>query len=403
MPPSPDSLTTLLAERGGRLKVLALTGIRSEYDLLYPLLAALHAHPAFDVGVIVCGAHLTGLHHESVRQIEADGLRIAERIENLLHSSSRVGKVRSTGLLIAELGQTLAREAPDLLITLGDREEPVAGGLSGLYLGIPVVHLAGGDHIASRDGNPDESIRHAATKLSHIHLTMNEAHAARVRALGEEPWRVHAVGSGGVDRLRTEPCPDRATLCQRVGDGAAEEYLILIHHPLPDAGLRRDAEEAELCIEAALANGLHLFIGAPNSDPGHLEIQRVIDGYADHPQVTVYRHLERNFFLSLLRHALCLVGNSSLAFHEAPFLGLPAVNVGERQRDRMNAGNVQNVPAEPGALTEAIRRAAFDAAYRQTVRPGHTLYGDGHMAQRSLEILLNLPGKRTLLAKGMTV
>ncbi|MBF0180433.1 MAG: UDP-N-acetylglucosamine 2-epimerase (hydrolyzing) [Magnetococcales bacterium] len=403
MPASPGDLTTLLEERGGRLKVLALTGIRSEYDLLYPLLAVLHAHPAFDVGVIVCGAHLSGLHHESIRQIEADGLPIVERIENLLHSSSRVGKVRSTGLLIAELGQTLARETPDLLLTLGDREEPVAGGLAGLYLGIPVVHLAGGDHIASRDGNPDESIRHAATKLSHIHLTMNEAHAARVRALGEEPWRVHAVGSGGVDRLRTEPSPDRPGLCQRVGDGAAGDYLILIHHPLPDAGQRRDAEEATLCIEAGLACGMHLFIGAPNSDPGHVEIQRVIDAYATDPRVTVYRHLERRFFLALLRHARCLVGNSSLAFHEAPFLGLPAVNVGERQRDRMNAGNVQNVPPELRPLEEAIHRAAFDEAYRRTIRPGHTLYGDGFMAQRSLEILRNLPDKRTLLAKGMTV
>ncbi|MBF0126364.1 MAG: UDP-N-acetylglucosamine 2-epimerase (hydrolyzing) [Magnetococcales bacterium] len=394
---------TLLQERGGRVKVLALTGIRSEYDLLYPLLVALQDHPEFDLGIIVCGAHLSNLHHESVRQIEADGFAIVERIENLLHSSSRVGKVKSTGLLIAALAQTLARERPDLLLTLGDREEPLAGGVAGLYLGIPVVHLAGGDRIDSADGNPDEAIRHAATKLSHIHLTMNETHAARVRALGEEPWRVHPVGSGGVDRLRTGPVAHRELLAQRLGPGALGGFLVLIYHPLLDGQSGRGGEQVRLCLEVCLATGLHLFVGAPNSDPGHWEIQQAIDAYGHHPQVTIYRNLERGLFASLLRHALCLVGNSSLAFHEAPFLGLPAVNIGERQRNRMNAGNVQNVPLERAPLDEAIRRAAFDGGYRRTIQPGHTLYGDGFMAQRAVEILRNLPGKRQLLAKTMTV
>ncbi|MEO5332548.1 MAG: UDP-N-acetylglucosamine 2-epimerase [Magnetococcus sp. YQC-5] len=392
-------MNTLLQERGGCIKVLALTGIRSEYDLLYPLVSALQADPAFELGVIACGAHLTHLHCESVRQIEADGFVIVERIENLIHSSSRVGKVKSTGLLIEALGQTLGREQPDLLLTLGDREEPLAGGLAGLYLGIPVVHLAGGDNTWPVDGDPDEPVRHAATKLSHVHLTMNEAHAERVRALGEEPWRVFAVGSGGVDRLRTEPVVSREVLCQRVGAGASREYVILIYHSLLDEQFRQGGEHVRLCLEACIASGLHVFVGAPNSDPGSWEIQQVIDEYAAHAQVTIYRNLERIFFSALLRYARCLVGNSSLAFHEAPFLGLPAVNIGERQRGRLNAGNVLCVPLERDTVETAIRRSALDQEYRQTIQPGNTLYGDGFMARRSVEILKNLPGKRKLLAK----
>lgn len=393
---------SLFQESKWRIKVLALTGIRSEYDLLFPLLSALDTNPDFQLGVIVCGAHLTNLHQESVRQIEADGFEIVERIENLLHSSSRLGKVRSTGFLIAALGQTLAREQPDLLLTLGDREEPLAAGVAGIYQGIPVVHLAGGDHIASRNGNPDESIRHAATKLSHVHLTMNAAHAERVLALGEEPWRVHVVGSGGVDRLRTETVYSQNELNLKVGAGANGEFLILIYHPLLDQNIHQGGEQMRLCLEACLATGLHLFVGAPNSDPGHWEIQQVIDQYSNHPKVTIYCNLDRKAFSSLLRHARCLVGNSSLAFHEAPFLGLPAINIGERQRERLNAGNVQNVPLDPIAIEAAIKKAAFDTNYRQTIQPGNTLYGDGFMAQRVIEIFKELPGKRKLLAKRMT-
>ncbi|MBF0462084.1 MAG: UDP-N-acetylglucosamine 2-epimerase (hydrolyzing) [Magnetococcales bacterium] len=390
----------LLQECGGQIKVVALTGIRSEYDLLFPLLRALSADAAFDLGVIVCGAHLTDLHHYSVRQIEADGLRIVERLETLLHSSSRLGKVKSSGLLLTALGQTLARERPDLLLVLGDREEVVVGSLAGLYLGIPVVHLAGGDSL--HGGCPDEWVRHAATKMSHLHLVMAAAHAQRVVQMGEEPWRVHVVGSGGVDRLRQEPLLTRETLAATLGPQVLSAYAVLIFHPLMDAQCQQGGEQVAICLEGTLRAGLPLFVGAPNSDPGYQEVAKVVEAYAQRAEVTLYRHLPRSAFVALLHHARCLVGNSSLAFHEAPFLGLPAVNVGDRQRGRLASQAIQSVPLDIQAIQQAVHRAAFAADYRATVQPGDTLYGDGYMAERTVALFKNLPNKETLLAKRMT-
>lgn len=389
-----------LLAAGGRIKLLALTGIRSEYDLLFPLLQALDAEAVFDVGVVVCGAHLTDLHHYSVRQIEADGLRIVERLETLLHSSSRVGKVKSSGHLLTALGQTLEREQPDLLLLLGDREEVVVGSLAGLYMGIPVVHLAGGDSL--HGGCPDEWVRHATSKMSHFHLTMTEAHAQRLLRLGEEPWRVHVVGSGGVDRLRREPPVPLDLLAERLGAQVYSPYVVLLFHPLMDAQCQEGGAQVALCLEAILRTGLHIFVGAPNSDPGYLGVASVIRDYAQRVEVTLYHHLPRSTFIALLRHARCLVGNSSMAFHEAPFLGLPAVNIGDRQQGRLGDCTIQSVPLEDEAIYQAVRRAAFDLDYRATVQPGNTLYGDGYMAERSVALLKALPDKTRLLTKRMT-
>ena len=390
----------LLRDCGGCIKVLALTGIRSEYDLLYPLLHALMTDAAFALGVVVCGAHLTDLHNYSVRQIEADGLPIVERLETLLHSSSRVGKVKSTGILLTALAQTLEREQPDLLLLLGDREEVVVGSLAALYLGIPVVHLAGGDSL--HGGCPDEWVRHAATKMSHLHLAMAEAHAQRLLRLGEEPWRVHTVGSGGVDRLRQEPVIDLTTLAARLGKQVHADYGVFLFHSLMNAQCQQGGEQVAMALDGALGAGLPLFVGAPNSDPGYQEVAKVIETYGQRADITLYRHLPRATFVALLRHARCLIGNSSLAFHEAPFLGLPAVNIGDRQQGRLATHAIQSVPFEPIAIQQAVRKAAFDADYRATLRGGETLYGDGYMAERSVALFKNLPDKQTLLAKRMT-
>ncbi len=393
--------TTLLAACGGRVRVLAVTGIRSEYDLLYPLLRALHEDPAFDLGVVVCGAHPTPLHNHSIDQIRADGLPIVEVIDNLLYSDSRAAKAKSAGLLVQGLAQTLAREAPDLLLVLGDREEPIATALAGAYMGIPVVHLAGGDHTCPQGGNVDEEVRHATSKLAHVHLTMAEAHSERLRRMGEEPWRIHRVGSGGIDRLRQTPVLPRERLAALLGEDVLGDYLVVIHHSVSSRP-EQAAEEMRLILERCLAADLPVFVGAANSDPGSAGIASVIEEFTERPGIRPYRNLPREPFVSLLRHARCLLGNSSLGLHEAGYLGLPVINVGERQRGRLAGPQVQFVPAGAEAIDAALERALHDSAYREQLREADSLYGDGHMAERALAVLKGLPSRERLLAKTMT-
>ncbi|KQL47280.1 hypothetical protein AN963_16460 [Brevibacillus choshinensis] len=383
------------------MNILALSGIRSEYDLLYPLLKGIDNHPDFNLGVIVSGAHLSPLHDYSVRQIEKDQFRIVDRIENLLYADSFSSKAKSSSILMQSLVQTFVREQPDLLLILGDREEAIIGSLTASYMNIPVVHLAGGDNTNPEGGNVDEQIRHATTKLSHIHLTMMEEHSERIQKLGEETWRVFTVGSAGIDRLRTEPTLSVEEIAGQLGEGVTKDYIVLIYHPL-NSNVTQAVAELRICIEQCIQTGLDIFIGSPNSDPGSQDIVKVLHEYTHHPQVHLYKNLERNLFVNLLRNAKCLVGNSSLAVHEAPFLCLPSVNVGERQKGRISGKNVQFVPANEKEVWNALQKALYDHEYISELEKDQFIYGDGFMVEKSLQILSSLPPREKLLAKKIT-
>jgi len=384
-----------------KIKIVALTGIRSEYDLLFPLLEALEKDDAFDLGIIVSGAHLSPLHNYSVKQIEEDGFRVVDRIENLLYSDSLSSKAKSAAILLQGLTQSLAREEPDFLIVLGDREEAIVGALSAGFMNIPVMHFAGGDNTHPSGGNIDEQIRHAVTKMSHLHFTMTEEHSQRIYKLGEEPWRVHMVGNGGVDRIRMVDHLSNEELSARVGHTVPERYAVVIYHPL-NSNLISAGIEMEICIKALLEAGLHIFIGNPNSDPGYQSILKVIQAHSHNPKIHTYSNLDRVTFVNLLRKSSCLVGNSSLGIHEAPYLCLPVINVGERQRGRRAGRNVQFVNANYTEVKQAIYKAVYDEGYRKQLIEDKYLYGDGHMAQKTLEIIKRLPKKSELLAKKIT-
>ncbi|MFD0696245.1 UDP-N-acetylglucosamine 2-epimerase [Paenibacillus sp. GCM10027628] len=384
-----------------RIRVFFLTGIRSEYDLLYPVIYRMNQDPSFDVSVIVCGAHLTELHNNSYKQIENDGFRIVEKIESLLYSESELGKAKSAAILMQALTQTLAREMPDYLVVLGDREEVIVGSLVSTYLGIPVVHIAGGDHTLPVLGDVDEAVRHAATKLSHVHLTMAEAHSERITRMGEEPWRVFTVGNPGIDRLRMEQGASLDDLAEVLGPLVRSKYVILIHHPLSSA-IQESTEEIRSCLEICIQKNIPVFVGSPNSDPGFQRVRDVIHQFSANDNVIVYNNLPRNLFVSLLRNAHVLLGNSSLALHEAGYLGLPSINVGERQRGRLAGNNVQFISSDTDEIRAALDKAVFDENYRAGITKHSSVYGDGYMADRTLEIFKKLPGKQVLLAKKNT-
>lgn len=380
------------------IKILALTGIRSEYDLMFPLLQLLHKDDSFDLGIIVSGAHLSPLHNYSVNQIIGDQFKIVDRIENLLYTDSLSGKAKSSSILMQSLCQTLERERPNYLIVLGDREESVIGALVANYMNIAVIHIAGGDNTHPTTGNVDEQVRHATTKLSHIHLTMAEEHTQRVLKMGEEPWRVFTVGNGGIDRLRNEPSISKDELSASLGDCINQPYAVIIYHPL-NSDMSQAAKEVRLCIEQSLKQNLHVFIGSPNSDPGYQDIIKVIEEFRMHPKVTLYKNLNRDVFVNVLRNAACLIGNSSLGFHEAPYLSLPAINVGQRQRGRMHGANVQIVDANEVEIQEALKKALYDLEYKEQLTRDRYIYGDGHMAEKAIDIIRQLPSGERILAK----
>lgn len=375
-----------------------LTGIRSEYDILAPIIAAVDAQPDLDAGVIVTGAHLTGLHGRSVRQIEADGYRIAARIDSLLASDGLGGRVKGMALQLAGLTDLFARERPDFLVVMGDREEVMTGAVAAIYHHIPVVHVGGGDH--ADDGNVDNLVRHAVSKMAHLHMATTELSGQRLRQLGEEPWRIHVTGASGLDRIIATPDMARAELERALGvDWHGEPYAVLLYHPTITDFAEARAHMASIT-RVLEASGLNIAVMAPNSDPGNQAISLEIDALiARCPKAKAFTFLERKVFINMLRHARVMVGNSSAGILEAPSMGLPVVNIGIRQRGREHGDNVIFTDYDAGEIAAAIARATKDESFRALVGQRRTPYGDGKAGERIAEVLRSVELGRGLLDK----
>ncbi len=381
-----------------RRRILFTTGIRSDYDLLYPVMRAVDQEPRTAVNLVVTGAHLAGLYGHTVEQIEADGFQIVARIESLLNSDTAAGRVKSAAVQLQGLVDVCAQVRPAIVVAMADREEALTVAMAGAYMGIPVAHIGGGDF--AEDGNVDNAVRHAVTKLAHLHLVTTPRSAERVIRMGEEPWRVHVVGASGLDRLlATEEIP-RAELSKALQFDVTEGPLALVIQHSISTEIDDAGRQMRATLEAIVGLGLRALISYPNSDAGSQQIIAVIEEYAArHPSLRAYRNLPRAVFVNLLRIVDVLVGNSSCGVIEAPLLKLAVVNVGRRQVGREHADNILFVPHDVAQIQEAIRRALYDPGFRSQVRGCQNPYGDGHTGERIAKILAEVPIDERLVAK----
>lgn len=380
--------------------VLGLTGIRSDYFLARPIFRAIEEHSNLDFKLIVAGAHLTSLHGRTGRLIEEDGFDIVERIDNLLQSDRDASRLIGAVLQLQVLSHVVDRVRPDWLLAVGDREEPLGLSVCGAYLGLPVAHYAAGDRVV---GNVDDTVRHAISRLSHLLLTTNEQAAQRLVRAGEQEERVHFVGHAGVDRLRTTPEMPNRQLAQILGvDRLEEDSILVIQHPL-SSKIEKAGEHMLETLEGVTALDSQVFVGYPNSDPGSQAIIDVIQEFRDRSSVHVFRNLDDQKFVALLRRVGVLVGNSSLGILEAPYLKLPVVNVGKRQTKRQQGGNVVFVDPD---------RAEIEATVSKIIEPGSELrrrltncdnpYGDGRTGPRVADLLAEIPIDREFMNKDLT-
>ena len=207
-------------------KILAVTGIRSEYDILYPVIDELRNREVFEIGVVVCGAHLSDWHSFSLKKIEEDGFKIVDKIDYLFITNRKTQRAKGVGILTYGLSQTVEREKPDFLIVVGDREESITTALVGNYMDILVAHIGGGDPVY---GNADDPVRHAVSKLAHIHFTTTELYAEYLRKMGEEAWRIFNVGNPSLDNIRKTPLKSLNEISDFLQfDVKDKNYIVLI-------------------------------------------------------------------------------------------------------------------------------------------------------------------------------
>lgn len=277
------------------------------------------------------------------------------------------------------------------MLLLGDRYETLACASAAMLARVPIVHLCGGD---ISEGAVDDVIRHAVSKLSHLHFPTNSDAARRLRQMGEAPERVHMVGSTGLDLLLATPIMPRDAFFDRLKLQPRKHMLLVTMHPVT---LADPAAEARALVTAlaALGDDVGLIISGTNADTGRHGITRLLEDLAaTRPGTVLVPSLGNALFVNALAHCDCMVGNSSLGLYEAPSLGIPTVNVGIRQQGRLRASSVTDCAAEPDVIRAAIV-AALGRGRVSTRNP----YGDGHASRRIVEVLKTLGDPALLLHK----
>ena len=382
-----------------KAKVLALTGIRSEYFLQRPILRAIQAHPGLELELVATGAHLTALHGKTVDDIETDGFAIVERVESLLYSNRPGARLKGAALQMQLLAHIIEQRQPDWLLAVGDREEPLTLALCGAYMNLPTAHYAAGD-VAT--GNVDDMVRHSISRVAHLLLAISEDSRQRLIRSGEQSWRVHNVGHSGVDRIRKTALLTPAQMATGLNVPALEsEFVVVIQHPLSSEH-ESAAGQMQATLEAVIDCGVQAFVSYPNSDAGSHGMIEAIEQFRGNPLVHVFKNIPDALFVNLLRRASALVGNSRLGLLEGPCLQLPVINVGNRQKTRYHVENVMFVANDRREIGQAIKRVLTDEALKAGMRNCENPFGNGDTGGRVAELLASTPRDATLLRKELT-
>ena len=390
-----------------RRRVAVFTGNRAEYGLQYPILKAIDADPRLDYYLLAGGAHLESAFGRTMSEIESDGFTVYREVKMRMQRDSLFATAQAIGTGILSLSKILDDLRPDFLVVYADRYEAFAAMITGTQMNIPTAHVEGGDY--TEGGALDDSVRHAMTKLAHLHFATNEQAADRIRRLGEEPWRVFNVGQPSLDVIASGLLAPPDEVNASLGLDASRPIVLFCQHSVTtEFEAARDQVRPSLeALRSLAGDGYQIVITFPNNDAGGRRIIEELDSLRGVEGVQIHESLGRYRFHGLLnvigRHGRgAFVGNSSAGIKETPVFGCPVVNIGSRQRGRLRGSNVLDVPYNAPAIREAIVRCAEDAAFRERCRTAENPYGAGHAGPRIAEVLATIPIDSRLLQKKMT-
>lgn len=373
-------------------KVCVVSSSRADYGLLYWPMRLLQQSSEFELQVAATGAHLSPEHGLTVTRFAEDGFELSAQVDIALNDDSAVAVTKSIGKGLMGFADVFVTLKPDLVLVLGDRYEMLAVVEAALIARIPVAHLCGGD---ITEGAFDESIRHAITKMSHLHFVSNELSAQRVRQMGENPKYIYNVGATGIDAISRTSYMNRDEFFAAIGFEPRCHNLLITFHPVT-LDSRSSADQLQELLSAldVLGDDFGLMFTRANADTEGKQLNRMIEAFvAIRDNAKLYDALGP-VYLSALRHVDLMVGNSSSGIYEAPALGLPTINIGDRQKGRLQPVSVVNCSAESGEIVKAIQ-SLVGKRYQNVDHP----YGDGHASEKIVEVLKTIPDFRVLLQK----
>jgi UDP-hydrolysing UDP-N-acetyl-D-glucosamine 2-epimerase len=382
-----ETHATSVNGRTGRRKICVVVASRANYARIKTALAAIRDHPNLDLQVVAGASLVLERFGGAVGVMEADGFHPDAVVRFIIEGESPVTMAKSTGLGLLELPSVFEQLQPDFVVTVADRFETIATAIAAAYMNIPVAHTQGGEV----SGSIDESVRHAITKLSHVHFPATELSLRRVLAMGEDPRYVFNVGCPSIDLVaQVDPGTPQEALAPLASTGAGapldpeRPFVLMMQHPVTTE-YGQSLDQINETLDAVAALGMQALVFWPNVDAGSDQLSKGIRLFREKGLASgfhFFRNLPPQQFARLMSHCAVMVGNSSSALREGAFLGTPAVTVGSRQQNREHGANVLEVSNETGAILDAMRRQIEHGRY-----PCDDVFGDGMAGEKIAEIL----------------
>lgn len=394
-----------------RKRVVAVfTGNRAEYGLQFPILKAIAAHPKLSYRLIVSGAHLDPHFGRTMAEIRKDGFQVHDEVKIQMSGDDLVSTANAIGTGIVSMSRALERMKPDVLVVYADRFEGFAALVAGTQMRIPTAHIEGGD--ITEGGALDDSVRHAMTKLAHLHFTTNSDASRRIMAMGEESWRVHNVGFPAIDLIsegnfaRAEEVRERFGLVDDRPTALFTQHSVTTQFDDASAQVRPSLRALEILAR----RGVQVIVTYPNNDAGGRAIISEIEAWGKRPRpgIQIHKNLGRYNYHGVLdfigrRSGGACMGNSSSGIKETPAFLCPAVNIGSRQDGRLRAKNVIDTAYSAGQITRAFERCVRDRLFLEHCRSGENPYGNGSAGKKIAAALARVRLDQRLIAKRMTI
>lgn len=378
-----------------RKKIMALLDSRAEYGLLKNTFLGIQKSPKLELYIVATGALLSHKYGYAVNEIKEDGFEIWREIALTGRASDETRLPSEMAELTLGLAKAFADGRPDILLLLGDRYEVLAAAATATAMHIPIAHISGGE---STEGAMDEQIRHAVTKMAHIHFPGASVYADNIRKMGEESWRVFDVGDPGIENIKLTEIMPKAELERQLGIEINKRTLLVTYHPVTLETAELETQMDNLVAALSGHTGT-MIITYPNSDDGSGLIIDKWKKFSDgNSSVRLIESLGSLRYLSVMHYCGAVVGNSSSAIVEAPFLKVPVVNIGNRQKGRLMADSIICCGCGKDEIEAAVKKA-LSAEFADTVRNSVSLYGEGNTSDGIVKALENINIDEKLLKK----
>ncbi|KKL80534.1 hypothetical protein LCGC14_2003800 [marine sediment metagenome] len=380
-------------------KICIVTGSRSDYAYLKPIIEKIERSTKLEMFLVVTGIHLLEEHGNTFETIIKDGFHITKIIQ--MYDPKEKSKLRfgkSVGKAIINFTDCFNEIKPDIVLVLGDRYEPLAAVIAASTLSIGIAHIHGGDNVSK--GQIDEQIRHAITKFAHIHFPATLKSSKRIILMGEEPWRVKMFGSPTMDEICEPEKLSKEELFKELQLNPTERTVLCVQHPYIVKS-NKAGEQMAMTLQILKDLNIQSIIIYPNNDLGSSLIIKIIESYRNTPKFKLYKNLDRVLYLSLLKNANLLIGNSSSGLIETPFFKLPVINLGDRNKGRETGANVLHATFEASEFLSALRKG-LSKEFKDFCQNVKNPYGEGKTGEKIVQILEELKIDKKLLIKRLT-